>query len=87
MAFEYHDLLILQSSTTSSGLCGEHGEGAGAASQASTDTFPWGKPLWAGMSVEKSRGATLCFQGGTTDQVKSVSACSRSGQAGLSLAK
>ena len=58
---------------------------AGTAGQASTDTLMWGKALWrAGMTLEKSKAAFVCLQGGMHGKEKPLSAGTHSGQAALS---
>ena len=58
---------------------------AGVAAQAGTDTLTWGKALWeAGMTLEKSKAAFVCLQGGIHKKEKLLSAGTHSGQAALS---
>ena len=55
------------------------------AGQASTDMLMCEEALWgAGMSLEKSKGAFLCLQGGIHEKEKCFSADRWAGQAALS---
>lgn len=56
-------------------------------SQVSTDTFPWGKVLWGRDVSEEEQRSNYVLPGGINDKEKSISACTSSGQAGLSLAR
>ena len=59
---------------------------AGAAGQASTDTLMWGKAGWeGGMTLEKSKAAFVCLQGGMHGKEKPLSAGTHSEQAALFL--
>lgn len=50
----------------------------------SMGTVPWRKILWgAGMSLDKSKGETLCSQVGISEKEKPIYACTSSGQAAL----
>ena len=85
MAKGHHSPLALQSAPTAWGSAGSMEKEAGTASQASTDTLTWGKALWrAGMTLEKSKAAFVCLQGGIHEKEKPLSAGTCSGQAALS---
>ena len=85
MATGHHSPLTLQSSTASSVPSGSTGQEPGMAGQSSPCMLTWGKALWgAGMSLEKSKGAFLCLQGGILEKEKPLSAGTHSGQAALS---
>ena len=70
------------------GLAGSMEREPGVAAQAGTDTLTWGKALWeAGMTLEKSKAAFVCLQGGIHEKKKPLSAGTCSGHAALSPAQ